>query len=163
MGRVDTSPDTPTADLVDEHGDALQSCDLQLRQYGGRTAFAGTVATVRCHQDNALVKSTLAQPAEGRVLVVDGGGSLHSALMGDLIAASAVANGWAGVVVNGVVRDVSALRGLDLGVKALGSNPRKSAKDAVGAVDETVEFGGVRFVPGDTLVSDDDGIVVLPR
>ena len=88
-----TPTPTPTADLVDEHGDALQSCDLQLRQHGGRAAFAGTITTVQCHQDNALVKSTLAQPAESRVLVVDGGGSLHSALMGDLIAASAVANG----------------------------------------------------------------------
>ena len=96
------------------------------------------------------------------MLVVDGGGSLHSALMGDQIAASAVAHGWAGVVVHGVVRDVRELATLDLGVKALGSNPRKSSKSGAGERDEVVEFGGVRFVPGATLVSDDDGIVVLP-
>ena len=155
-------PITPTADLVDEHGEALQSCDLQLRQYGARASFAGAISTIRCHQDNALVKSTLNSPGEGRVLVVDGAGSLHTALMGDLIAAAAVRNGWSGVVVNGAVRDVTALRELDLGVKALGSNPRKSAKDGAGEVDVPVEFGGVRFVPGEQLVSDDDGIVVLP-
>ena len=155
-------PITPTADLVDEHGEALQSCDLQLRQYGARTSFSGAISTVRCHQDNALVKSTLNSPGEGRVLVVDGAGSLHTALMGDLIAAAAVRNGWSGVVINGAVRDVTALRELDLGVKALGSNPRKSAKDGAGEVDVPVEFGGVRFVPGEQLVSDDDGIVVLP-
>ena len=153
---------TATADLVDEHGEALQSCDLQLGQYGGRAAFAGTITTIRCHQDNALVKATLNEPAEGRVLVVDGGGSLHTALMGDLIAAAGVANGWAGVVIHGAVRDVAVLRGLDLGVKALGSNPRKSSKDGAGERDVVVGFGGVEFVPGARLVSDDDGIVVLP-
>jgi regulator of ribonuclease activity A len=153
---------TATADLYDEHGEALQSCDLPLRQYGGRAAFAGTVTTIRCHQDNALVKAVLAEPAEGRVLVVDGGGSLHTALMGDLIAASAVEHGWAGVVIHGAVRDVSQLRTMPLGVKALGSNPRKSAKDGVGERDVIVAFGGVEFLPGHTLVSDDDGIVVLP-
>lgn len=157
-----TTGPTPTADLVDEHGEALQSCDLQLRQYGARARFAGTAVTLRCHQDNALVKAALAEPGAGKVLVVDGGGSLHTALMGDLIAASAVANGWEGVVIHGAVRDVAALRELDLGVKALGSNPRKSAKDGAGERDVVVEFGGVSFAPGATVVSDDDGIVVLP-
>ena len=150
-----------TADLVDEHGDALDSCDLQLHQYGGRTSFGGLVRTVRCHQDNALVKQVLSTPGQGQVLVVDGGGSLHSALMGDLIAASAVEHGWAGVVIHGAVRDVAALRELDLGVKALGSNPRKSAKDGAGEVDAAVSFGGVTFRPGQRLWSDEDGVVVL--
>jgi regulator of ribonuclease activity A len=119
------------------------------------------VRTVRCHQDNALVKQVLATPGQGQVLVVDGGGSLHSALMGDLIAASAVEQGWAGVVIHGAVRDVAALRELDLGVKALGSNPRKSAKDGAGEVDAAVSFGGVTFRPGQRLWSDEDGVVVL--
>ncbi|MFG1943857.1 ribonuclease E activity regulator RraA [Nonomuraea sp. NPDC048826] len=149
-----------TADLFDERGDELDSCDLQLRQYGGRRAFHGRISTVRCHQDNALVKAALAEPGEGRVLVVDGGGSVHTALMGDVIAGSAVACGWAGVVVNGAVRDVAALRELDLGVKALGSNPRKSAKDGAGERDVPVSFGGVTFHPGAELWSDDDGILV---
>jgi regulator of ribonuclease activity A len=151
---------TVTADLYDERGDELDSCDLQLRQYGGRRAFQGVVATVRCHQDNALVKTALYEPGGGRVLVVDGGGSLHTALMGDVIAGLAAANGWSGVVINGAVRDVAALAGLDLGVKALGSNPRKSAKDGVGEREVPVTFGGVTFVPGATLYSDDDGILV---
>jgi regulator of ribonuclease activity A len=150
-----------TADLVDQHGAALASCDVQLRQYGGRTSFGGLVRTVRCHQDNALVKQVLATPGQGQVLVVDGGGSLHAALMGDLIAASAVEHGWAGVVIHGAVRDVAALRELDLGVKALGSNPRKSAKDGAGEVDAAVSFGGVTFRPGQRLWSDEDGVVVL--
>jgi hypothetical protein len=92
-----------TADLYDEHGDALQSCDLQFRQYGGRSRFSGRIVTVSCHQDNALLKSVLGEPGEGRVLVVDGGGSLHTALMGDLIAALAVASGWSGAIINGAV------------------------------------------------------------
>ncbi|MER6813926.1 ribonuclease E activity regulator RraA [Spirillospora sp. NPDC000708] len=155
--------DFATADLIDDFGDELRSCETQFRQYGGRTVFAGPVSTVRCHRDNGLVKRVLNTPGEGRVLVVDGAGSLASALMGDMIAASAVANGWAGVVINGAVRDVVALRGLDLGVKALGSNPRKSAKDGAGEVDAPVAFGGVEFSAGDWLYSDEDGIVVATR
>jgi regulator of ribonuclease activity A len=149
-----------TADLYDEHGEALQSCDLQFRQFGGRTAFSGPAVTVHCFQDNALLKSVLSEPGSGRVLVVDGGGSLHTALMGDLIAGLAVANGWAGVVVNGAVRDVAALRTLDVGIKALGSNPRKSAKTGAGERDVPVRFGGVTIRPADIVTSDDDGIVV---
>jgi len=148
-----------TADLWDERGDSLQSCSVQLRHYGGHTAFSGVVSTVRCHRDNALVKAALNEPAMGRVLVVDGAGSLESALMGDLIAASAVANGWAGVVIHGVVRDVVALRELPLGAVALGSNPRKSAKDGVGERDVPVTFGGVEFVPGQQVWVDEDGVV----
>lgn len=103
----------------------------------------------------------LSGPGHGRVLVVDGGGSVHCALMGDVIAGLAVDNGWAGVVINGAVRDVAALRTLDLGVKALGSNPRKSTKTGAGERDVPVTFGGCTFTPGAELHSDDDGIVVL--
>ena len=155
--------DFATADLIDDFGDELQSCETQFRAYGGRAAFAGPIATVRCFRDNGLVKRLLNTPGEGRVLVVDGGGSLASALMGDLIAAAAVRNGWAGVVINGAVRDVATLRTLDLGIKALGSNPRKSAKDAAGEVDVPVSFGGVEFRPGDHLYADEDGIVTATR
>jgi regulator of ribonuclease activity A len=158
-----TATEFATADLIDEFGDELLSCETQFRQYGGRPAFAGPIATVRCLRDNALVKDLLGTPAAGRVLVVDGGGSLGSALMGDLIAASAVERGWTGVVINGAVRDVVALRTMDLGVKALGSNPRKSAKSGAGAINVPVTFGGVEFRPGDCLYSDEDGIVVAHR
>lgn len=149
-----------TADLYDERGDDLDSCDLQLRQYGGRRAFSGRIVTVRCHQDNALLKSVLSEPGEGRVLVVDGGGSVHTALMGDVIAGLALANGWSGVIINGAVRDVAALRELDLGIKAIGSNPRTSAKTGAGERDVPVAFGGVTFHPGAELFSDDDGVLV---
>ncbi|MEV5410756.1 ribonuclease E activity regulator RraA [Thermopolyspora sp. NPDC052614] len=149
-----------TADVYDERGDDLDSCDLQLRQYGGRRAFSGRIVTVRCHQDNALLKSVLSEPGEGRVLVVDGGGSVHTALMGDVIAGMAVANGWSGVIINGAVRDAAALRELDLGIKALGSNPRTSTKTGAGDRDVPVAFGGVTFHPGAELFSDDDGILV---
>jgi regulator of ribonuclease activity A len=149
-----------TADLIDEYGAELASCETQFRSYGARARFAGPVATVRCREDNALVKRILAAPGKGRVLVIDGGGSLRTALMGDMIAASAVANGWTGVVINGAVRDVAALRDLDLGIRALGSNPRKSAKDGAGEVDVPVVFGGAEFRPGSWLYADEDGIVV---
>ncbi|MFB8764595.1 ribonuclease E activity regulator RraA [Nocardiopsis alba] len=149
-----------TADLIDDHGDTLRSCSTQFRRYGGHDVFSGPIRTVRCHEDNGLVKRILATPGDAAVLVVDGNGSLRTALMGDMIAASAVANGWAGVVVNGAVRDTVALAGLELGVKALGSNPRKSLKDAAGRTDVPVTFGDVTFVPGEWLYSDHDGIVV---
>lgn len=149
-----------TADLHDERPEELDSCTLQLRRFGGRARFEGRIATVRCLEDNSVLRARLHTPGEGRVLVVDGGGSLQSALLGDVIAAAAVENGWAGVVVHGCVRDTVALAGLDLGVKALGSNPRRSRKDGVGEEDVPVRFGGVTFVPGAYLWSDEDGIVL---
>jgi len=151
---------TATADLYDERGDGLDSLAVQLQDVGGRIAFEGPVRTVRCHRDNALVKALLATPGDGAVLVIDGGGSLESALVGDLIAASAVENGWAGIIVHGAIRDRVALGGLDLGVKALGSNPRKSAKAGVGEVDVPVVIAGVVFSPGKRVWADADGVLV---
>lgn len=152
--------DFTTADLYDEHEEALQSLSLQLQNLGGHARFTGPIRTIRCHRDNGLVKQVLNSPGDGAVLVVDGAGSLESALMGDMIAAAAVENGWAGVVINGAIRDRVEISGLALGVKALGSNPRKSAKDGVGDLDVPIEFGGVTFTPGRTLWSDEDGILV---
>jgi len=151
-----------TADLYDVHGDRLQSCDTQFRQFGGRREFDGIVATVRCFQDNSLLKSILGTPGDGRVLVVDGEGSLHTALTGDVIGQLAVDHGWAGLILHGAVRDSVALRSLPIGIKALGTNPRKSGKTGAGERDVTVEFGGAVFSPGDHVWSDDDGVVVLP-
>jgi regulator of ribonuclease activity A len=150
-----------TADLVDDIGPDVCSCDLQLRQFGGRTEFAGPITTVRCFEDNALLKSVLSEPGDGGVLVIDGGGSLHAALVGDIIVGLGVDNGWAGVIINGAVRDAATLRTLDIGVKALGTNPRKSAKAGAGQRDVAVEFGGVVFGPGEIAHSDDDGIIVV--
>ena len=151
---------TATADLYDAHGDDLQSVTTQFRSFGERSAFEGPIRTVRCFEDNALVKSVLATPGDGAVLVIDGGGSLNTALMGDMIAESAVANGWAGAVIHGAIRDSVAIGGLDLGVKALGTNPRKSAKLGTGEPDVDVEFGGVVFRVGKRLYADEDGILV---
>jgi len=150
----------PTADLVDDIGEGVRSCDLQLRQFGGRTEFAGRISTVRCFQDNALLKSVLSEPGNDGVLVIDGDASLHTALVGDLIAELGRSNGWAGLIVNGAVRDASTLRTLDIGIKALGTNPRKSTKTGAGERDVEVSFGGITFVPGEIAHSDDDGIVV---
>ena len=149
-----------TADLYDQFGDELTSLSLQFGNFGGRASFSGPVRTIRCYQDNGLVKSVLNSPGHGAVLVVDGGGSLEPALMGDMIAAAAVAKGWSGVIINGAIRDRAALAQLPLGVKALGSNPRKSAKDASGETDVPVEIGGVLFRPGATVHADLDGILV---
>jgi len=151
---------TATADIYDERGESVDALALQLHDLGGRRAFDGPVRTVRCHRDNALVKEVLAAPGAGAVLVVDGGGSLESALVGDLIAGSAVENGWAGVVVYGAVRDRDALGALDLGVKALGTNPRRSAKEGTGEVDVPVTIAGVEFAPGRHLWADADGVLV---
>jgi regulator of ribonuclease activity A len=155
-------PGMTTADLYDEYGERLQSCDTQFRQFGGRAEFDGIAVTVRCFQDNALVKAILGTPGEGRVLVVDGEGSLRTALSGDLIAQLAVDHGWAGLILYGAVRDSVTLRSLPIGIKALGTNPRKSGKTGAGERDVTVEFGGAVFSPGDHVWSDDDGVVVLP-
>lgn len=149
-----------TADLFDERGEELQSLSLQLRSFGARDRFDGPIRTVRCFQDNALLKSVLQTPGDGAVLVVDGGGSLETALMGDMIAEFAVENGWAGVVIHGPIRDSSTINALDLGVKALGTNPRKSGKTGAGEADVEVSFGGVTFRPGAHLWSDEDGILV---
>lgn len=151
----------PTADLVDDIGPEVRSCDLQFRQFGARTKFAGPISTVRCFQDNALLKSILSEPGDGGVLVIDGGGSLHTALVGDLIAELARSNGWAGLIVNGAVRDAAALRGIDIGIKALGTNPRKSTKTGAGDRGVEIALGGVTFVPGEVAYSDDDGVVVV--
>jgi len=151
---------TSTADLSDENPDA-RVCGLQLRQFGGVTEFSGPISTVRCHEDNVLLRRQVEGPGDGRVLVVDGGGSVRAALVGDLVAGIAAANGWVGLVLNACVRDVAVLKHLPIGIKALGSSPRRSAKEGVGEVDVPVEFGGITFTPGAILTSDDDGIVVL--
>ena len=148
------------ADLCDEHEGTIEVCETQFRDLGGKTAFSGPIRTVRCFEDNALLKSVLSEPGDGRVLVVDGSGSLHTALVGDVIAELGRSNGWSGLIIHGAVRDASTLRTLDIGIKALGTNPRKSAKTGAGERDVVISVGGVDFVPGDLAFSDDDGIVV---
>ncbi len=152
-----------TADLVDAHESILQSCALPFRRYGGRARFGGRVRTLRTFEDNARLKQLVSSPGEGAVLVVDGGGSLRAALVGDVVAGLAYSNGWAGLVLWGAVRDTAALAGLDIGILALGSNPWKSGKSGAGHVDGPVSFGGATFRSGDWVYADEDGLVVSPQ
>ena len=154
---------TSTADLYDEHGDELEVCETQLRQYGAVAAFHGEMETVECFEDNVLVRRALSEDGSGKVLVVDGGGSLRAALVGDIIAGLALENGWSGILLNGAVRDVAALGEIGIGLKALGSVPRKSAKAGAGASNVPVTFGGARFVPGHWVYADEDGVVTSAR
>jgi regulator of ribonuclease activity A len=150
----------PTTDLSDAHPDA-RVADPVFRDFGGAHAFAGPVSTVKCFEDNVRVREALSEPGAGRVLLVDGGGSLRCALLGDQVARLAVDNGWAGVVVFGCVRDAAALAQMPLGVKALASHPRKSVKRGEGQRDIPIEVAGIAVRPGDWLAADADGIVVL--
>jgi regulator of ribonuclease activity A len=154
------SPEFAVCDLLDAHETECQVLEPALRSFGGRARFSGPIQTVRVFEDNVHVKATLATPGEGRVLVVDGGGSRRCALMGDLLGDSAVAHGWAGVVIHGCVRDIEALGGLPLGVLALSAMPRKSVKRGEGQVGETVSFLGACFTPGAWLYADPDGVIV---
>jgi regulator of ribonuclease activity A len=153
--------DIITADLVDAHRDSVRGCATQFRVCGGRRSMSGTVRTLRCFEDNALLKEVVSGPGDQRILVVDGGGSLRTALVGDVIAGIAASNGWAGLIVYGAVRDVTRLAGVPIGLMALGSNPLTSAKTGAGTVDEPIEFGGARFRPGDWVAADDDGVILM--
>ena len=149
-----------TVDLVDAHQDRVRSCEVQFRQFGGRRSFSGPIRTIRTLEDNSLIREMLSTPGEGAVLVVDGGGSLRCALVGDMIAALGVEHGWSGLLIFGAIRDVGPLGALPIGIKALGSNPMKSAKNRIGEIDVAVRFGGVVFNPGEMLYSDEDGVLV---
>ncbi len=150
-----------TCDLSDEHGDAARIPAPIFRDFGGRMRFSGSAVTVKCFEDNSRIKELLATPGKGRVLVVDGGGSMRCALLGDMIAKDAVANGWEGVVVQGCVRDAAVLGTLDIGIKAMAAMPRKSTRRGEGTIRILIELGGVAVADGDLVICDDDGIVVL--
>lgn len=155
--------DRKTADLCDEFSAELQICEPLFLSFGGRPRFFGEVSTIRCFEDNSLVRAAVGEPGQGRVLVIDGGGSLRCALLGDLLAAKAVENGWAGLLINGMIRDSAEIALLPLGVKALGTHPLKSVKRGVGERDVPVRFAGVSFVSGQHLYADEDGIVCSDR
>lgn len=148
-----------TADLCDAHPE-VQVLSLPFREFGALRAFSGRVRTVRAPEDNSLVRTALEEPGEGSVLVVDGGGSMRVALLGDNLALLAVKNGWAGVIVYGCIRDSAAISGMALGVMALGTCPRKSEKKNAGERDVTVEVAGVRIHPGQFIYADPDGVIV---
>jgi regulator of ribonuclease activity A len=149
-----------TADLCDTHPDAARACEPVFQPYGGRRTFAGPVSTVRCFEDNSRVKEAVESPGEGRVLVVDGGGSRRCALFGGNLGSTAVRNGWAGVIIHGCIRDSAELAQMQLGIRALGTMPRRSEKRGEGARDVPVRFAGASFRPGDFVYVDEDGVVV---
>ncbi|HEY0838469.1 MAG TPA: ribonuclease E activity regulator RraA [Azospirillum sp.] len=150
-----------TCDLYDRFEATARVADPVFRDFGKRHRFSGEVVTVKCFEDNSRVKELLGKPGKGKVLVVDGGGSLRAALMGDLIAKSAVDQGWEGVVIHGCVRDAEVLAGLDLGIKALAAIPRKTVRNGEGQTGLPVTIAGIRVNPGDLLFADADGVLVL--
>jgi regulator of ribonuclease activity A len=155
--------DLKTADLCDQFIDELEVCEPLFGDFGGELRFAGQVATIKCFEDNSLVREITGEAGNGRVLVIDAGGSLRRAVVGDMLAKKAVDNGWVGIVVYGCIRDSAALSALPIGVKALGTHPVKTDKRGEGQRDLAVRFGGVTFRPGDWLYADEDGIVVARR
>ena len=150
-------------DLCDDHGDLVQVAEPLFRDYGSLRAFHGPITTIKCHEDNLLVRTTFESAGEGRVLVIDGGGSLRRALVGDKIGSLMIKNGWAGVVVFGAVRDVEVLATMPVAVRALGVIPVQPHKKGAGERDVPVRFAGVRFTPGDWLYADENGLLVGPR
>ena len=151
-----------TPDLCDEFGDDVRVLELPLRHYGAAHNFGGQVVTIKCFEDNSLVAEQVKQPGEGRVLVVDGGGSLRRALLGDMLAEKAAKNGWEGIIVYGCVRDVDVLAQTALGIQALASHPMKTDKRGIGDLNVVVTFGGVTFRPGEYVYADNNGIIVSP-
>lgn len=152
-----------TAELCDRFADEIDIPEAGFQSYGGRRRFGGPIATVVAFEDNVLVREALGEPGNGRVLVVDGGGSDRRALLGGDLAATAAGNGWSGVIVNGYVRDRIELADIDLGVLALGTCPMPSEKKGEGRRDEMLRFAGVSFSPRHFIYADEDGVVVAPR
>ena len=148
-----------TPDLTDAHTEA-RAIELQFSNFGARKQFFGAAVTIKCHEDNSLVKACVAEQGLNRVIVVDGGGSLRRALLGDMLAETASENGWAGLVINGVIRDVDEINGIELGVQALGCCPLKTQKLGVGQRDIVVSIGGVTISPGDYIYADNNGVIV---
>jgi regulator of ribonuclease activity A len=158
---VSSEVEISTPDLSDAHPE-VGVLARQWRDFGARRAFSGRAVTIKCHEDNSLVKAAVAEAGEGRVLVVDGGASLRRALLGDQVAETAARNGWAGCVIDGAVRDVEALAEIDLGIKALGACPVRTDKREQGLRDEVVEIGGARIAPGDYIYADANGVICSP-
>ena len=152
-----------TPDLCDQYPDLVEVVEPLFSNFGGRIAFGGVIVTVKCFEDNSLVKEVLAEPGHGKVLVVDGGASMRRALMGDMIAENAVKNGWEGVVIYGCIRDVDVIMSLDLGVQAINTVPMKTDKRGEGQRDIAVTFGGVTFKPGAFIYADNNGVIVSPQ
>ncbi len=152
-----------TADLVDTHDDEVRLCHLPFQLYGKRRNFNGTIVTIKTFEDNVLLKKTLETDGRGKVLVVDGGGSTRVALIGDMIAAIGMKNGWEGIIINGALRDSVDIGEMEFGIFVLGRSPKKSGKAGIGVVGVPVTFGNVDFLPGGHVYGDDDGVLVAAK
>ena len=149
-------------DLCDQYPE-VAVLDVIFTNYGGKKSFGGEVVTVKCFEDNSLVKTLVGQPGEGRVIVVDGGGSMRAALLGDMLAEKALANGWEGLVINGCIRDIDVISTTDLGVQALNIHPRKTEKRGLGDLNVSVTFAGVTINPGAFIYADNNGIILSDK
>lgn len=155
--------DFQIADLYDEFTDELQVIEPMFKSYGKSPRFFGEIVTIKCFEDNSLVASQVKEKGEGKVLVVDGGGSLRKALLGDNLAKHAVNNGWSGLIIFGCIRDSRIINTFDIGVRALNTNPSKTIKRAEGQLNLDLKFGGVNILPGNFIYADEDGVAVSTR
>ena len=146
-----------TPDLCDEYPDLVQVVEPMFSNFGGRSSFGGEIVTVKCFEDNSKVKELVGTPGHGKVMVVDGGGSMRKALLGDMLAEKASKNGWAGLVIYGCIRDVDQIMETDLGVQAIATVPMKTDKLDIGDINIPVKFGGVTFIPGHFIYADKIG------
>lgn len=152
-----------TPDLCDEYPELVQVVEPMFNNYGGRESFGGEIVTVKCFEDNSIVKEQVATPGHGKVMVVDGGASMRAALLGDMLAEKAAENGWEGIIVYGCIRDVDVIMETELGVQALSTHPKKTDKRGLGDLNVPVTFGGVTFKPGDFIYADNNGVIVSPE
>ena len=152
--------DFSTPDLCDRFPDQIDVCEPMFNNYGAISSFGGEIVTIKCYEDNSLVKQTASTPGTGKVMIVDGGGSLRRALLGDLIAKDAVKNGWEGFIIYGCIRDVDIICQLEIGVQALDTMPLKTEKKGIGELNVSVNFGGVTFNPGEFVYADNNGVIV---
>jgi len=151
-----------TPDLCDEYPE-VEVLEPMFNNFGGKESFGGEIVTIKCHEDNSLVKEQVGMPGNGKVMVVDGGGSLRNALLGDMLAEKAAKNGWEGLVIYGCIRDVDVIMETELGVQALATNPRKTEKKGLGEMNVPVKFAGVQMNPGNFIYADNNGIIVSEK
>ena len=149
-----------TADLIDDHADKLTLVHLPFRKFGQKAFCAGPIETLSCFEDNSLLKATVSTPGQGRVLIVDGGGSTRKAIVGDVVAELARSNGWAGLILNAAIRDSIDVDALDFVVFAMGTSPVKSTKTDRGTVGGTLDIGGTTISPNQWVYADADGVLI---
>jgi regulator of ribonuclease activity A len=152
-----------TPDLCDEYPELIQVVEPMFTNYGGRESFGGEIVTLKAFEDNSKVRELVATDGTGKVMVVDGGGSLRRAMLGDMLAEKAAKNGWEGIIIYGCIRDVDVIMETELGVQALATNPLKTDKKGLGELNVEVKFGGVVFVPGQYVYADNNGVIVSPE